>query len=69
MNAREEKIEGPFQNTIDWVFDRSPGFWGLKCSLMDWAERNDKLYWINGVPGSGKSTVRTQRRVCETRSA
>ncbi|KAI1778565.1 hypothetical protein F4818DRAFT_304526 [Hypoxylon cercidicola] len=48
---RLEEIEEKFRNTFDWVYDRpEPGF-------TRWLERGTGLFWINGKPGSGKSTL------------
>lgn len=48
---RLEEIEEKFQNTFDWIYDRpEPGF-------SQWLRKGTGLFWINGKPGSGKSTL------------
>jgi hypothetical protein len=49
LNFRLEQIEDPFQDTFRWIFDL-PLF-------TDWLQRGSGLFWINGKPGSGKSTL------------
>ena len=57
---REERILRPHSNTFEWIFktrnDCSP--W---TSLPDWVDSDSKIYWISGKPGSGKSTVSTNK--------
>lgn len=51
QDRRLEQIEDKFRNTFDWIYDRTePGF-------SDWLQRGTGLFWINGKPGSGKSTL------------
>ncbi|KAL5592635.1 hypothetical protein FOBRF1_013661 [Fusarium oxysporum] len=39
------------KSTFDWIFDRpGPGF-------VDWLQKGDGVFWINGKAGSGKSTL------------
>ncbi|KAK9413454.1 putative NACHT domain-containing protein [Seiridium unicorne] len=48
---RLEQIEDKFRNTFDWVYDpQEPGF-------NRWLQKGAGLFWINGKPGSGKSTL------------
>ena len=50
--TRFEDIEAAYYKTYNWLFDHKVGF-------EDWLEGKDKsnIYWIQGKPGSGKSTV------------
>ncbi|KAI1477553.1 hypothetical protein F4774DRAFT_388654 [Daldinia eschscholtzii] len=51
---RDRRLEGialNFQNTFDWVFNH-PG-----CKFVDWLQHGQGAFWINGSPGSGKSTL------------
>lgn len=50
-DLRLEEIEEKFRNTFDWIYDRpEPRF-------TQWLEKGTGLFWINGKPGSGKSTL------------
>ena len=44
-------VVGARKTTFDWIFDRpGPGF-------VDWLEKGNGIFWINGKAGSGKSTL------------
>ena len=49
---RFENIEPAYYKTYNWLFDHQVGF-------EDWLEgkNSSNMYWIQGKPGSGKSTV------------
>ncbi|KAK1238167.1 hypothetical protein MKX08_002746 [Trichoderma sp. CBMAI-0020] len=49
LDARITEIEDPFQSTFKWIFD-------LKL-FTHWLQEGSGLFWINGKPGSGKSTL------------
>ncbi|CAH0028864.1 unnamed protein product [Clonostachys rhizophaga] len=49
LDFRAEQIEDPFQNTFKWVFDTT--------SFSNWLQEGTGLFWVNGKPGSGKSTL------------
>ncbi|EAQ88998.1 hypothetical protein CHGG_05617 [Chaetomium globosum CBS 148.51] len=49
LDFRIDQIDDPFENTFKWVFD-VPSFSG-------WLQEGSELFWINGKPGSGKSTI------------
>lgn len=69
MNERRNLIVESHSDTFRWIFDES----GLDVSparkkskhehsrtwssFVDWLQSSKKLYWINGKPGSGKSTL------------
>ena len=50
--TRFEDIEPAYSTTYNWLFDHQVGF-------EDWLEGKNKsnTYWIQGKPGSGKSTL------------
>lgn len=50
--TRFEDIEPAYYKTYNWLFDHQVGF-------EDWLEGKNpsNIYWIQGKPGSGKSTV------------
>lgn len=49
LHTRVDQIEDPYENTFSWIFEL-PSF----CS---WLQDGSGLFWINGKPGSGKSTL------------
>jgi hypothetical protein len=55
MNARKNRITEANEKTLNWIFDTSvAGPWD---SFSQWLESDERIYWINGKPGSGKSTL------------
>lgn len=54
INLRQNEISEPQSRTFGWVFeDETCDRWD---SLSAWLKHGQKLYWINGKAGSGKST-------------
>ncbi|KAI1418315.1 hypothetical protein F5Y13DRAFT_176432 [Hypoxylon sp. FL1857] len=50
-DRRVTEVEDKFGHTFDWVYDKpEPGF-------TQWLRSGHPLFWINGKPGSGKSTL------------
>jgi hypothetical protein len=49
LELRIDQIEEPFQNTFKFIFDLHV--------LSGWIQEESGLFWINGKPGSGKSTL------------
>ncbi|KAL7920620.1 hypothetical protein ACQKWADRAFT_298002 [Trichoderma austrokoningii] len=49
LNHRISQIEDAFQNTFKWIFDLD--------LFTRWLREGSGLFWINGKPGSGKSTL------------
>jgi hypothetical protein len=70
MNSREETIHKSHEDTFDWVLDYAhsdaadpePGDETDNASFCRWLHGNDKLFWICGKAGSGKSTL--MRKIC-----
>ncbi|KAK0624204.1 hypothetical protein B0T14DRAFT_193976 [Immersiella caudata] len=56
MHARISTVKEPYPKTFAWIFDDSiPGRWH---SFSSWLRSDqDRLYWISGKAGSGKSTL------------
>ena len=55
MKDREGRVLEAHQSTFRWLFkDSNSDKW---TSFKDWLESDDKLYWITGKAGSGKSTL------------
>ena len=57
MTKRQEEVYDPYPSTFEWMVEpqsspKKPG-----SDFLDWLETPGGLYWINGKPGSGKSTV------------
>ncbi|KAN0089015.1 hypothetical protein V8E51_019275 [Hyaloscypha variabilis] len=65
MNARRNHVSDSHESTFQWIFDDSMELhWkfgeGVKRpwdSFMEWLKSDQRLYWINGKAGSGKSTL------------
>ena len=62
INAREEHIEQEFDGFEDsntWVFSDhlKPDLDRKWDNFPEWLRSGSGIYWINGVPGSGKSTL------------
>ena len=49
LNQRIRLIEGQYKGTMEWIFEYVP--------FTDWLQTDQGLFWINGKPGSGKSTL------------
>ncbi|KAL8976549.1 MAG: hypothetical protein Q9205_007460, partial [Flavoplaca limonia] len=55
IHIRMNDIADSHSQTLHWMFeDDATRPWDSFCS---WLQGNDRLYWINGKPGSGKSTL------------
>lgn len=57
MYSRQEKIPDAFKGTFDWIFDCRPEATRPWSNFSKGLEVDDGTYFINGKPGSGKSTV------------
>ncbi|KAI1440544.1 hypothetical protein F5Y02DRAFT_402664 [Annulohypoxylon stygium] len=54
VTARDDRIQGiepHFRDTFDWIFNHS------ECGFLHWLQYGKGAFWINGSPGSGKSTL------------
>ncbi|KAI1112416.1 hypothetical protein F5Y14DRAFT_272241 [Nemania sp. NC0429] len=55
IDRRHELIHNAHEETFQWTFDaeerESP------ATFSDWLTSDNKVYWISGKPGSGKSTL------------
>lgn len=57
MTLRHEAIEEAHRRTFEWIF-RDPKEEGKPWhNFSQWLESGSGVYWINGKPGSGKSTL------------
>ncbi|KAF7552591.1 hypothetical protein G7Z17_g4200 [Cylindrodendrum hubeiense] len=53
LTVREKQIDKAHDRTLSWLFkDKSDG-----PGLVPWLAQGSGLYWIQGLPGSGKSTA------------
>ena len=50
-SQRYERITEAHQNTFDWIFEKP------ELGLVSWLRKGTGIYWIQGKPGSGKSTL------------
>ncbi|KAF6799460.1 nb-arc and ankyrin domain protein [Colletotrichum sojae] len=53
MSAREKQIEVAHSETLSWLLKPAPSGPGL----LSWLSSGEGIYWIQGLPGSGKSTA------------
>ncbi|KAI1475154.1 hypothetical protein F4774DRAFT_303114 [Daldinia eschscholtzii] len=58
-DRRVEEIEDKFEDTFDWIYDQPDS------GFSEWLQNGDGLFWINGKPGSGKSTL--MKFICRDR--
>ncbi|KAI0466703.1 hypothetical protein F4859DRAFT_496404 [Xylaria cf. heliscus] len=49
-DSRLETIDNQFSRTFQWVFDED-------SAIAKWIKEGTGMFWINGKPGSGKSTL------------
>ncbi|KAL9628126.1 MAG: hypothetical protein Q9204_006093, partial [Flavoplaca sp. TL-2023a] len=55
IHTRMNDIADSHSQTLHWMFeDDTTRPWDSFCN---WLQGNDRLYWVNGKPGSGKSTL------------
>jgi len=63
MTDRHEGIAQPYPNTFEWLFAKNSGEVGVGTAVRDleflpWLlSRDADIFWITGVPASGKSTL------------
>ncbi|KAI0188869.1 hypothetical protein EV127DRAFT_433207 [Xylaria flabelliformis] len=50
-DQRLREVEERFQNTFDWIYHLK------ETQFSRWLQSGTGLFWINGKPGSGKSTL------------
>ena len=48
---RFQEIEEAYKATFDWIFEKP------ELEFCAWLQNGTGIYWINGKPGSGKSTL------------
>jgi hypothetical protein len=49
LNLRLDSIDENFETTFEWVFEHD--------EFVTWLSKGNGVFWINGKPGSGKSTL------------
>lgn len=57
INEREVRIERAYEKTFQWIFKNNTPQQKRWSNFKDWLESDEKLYWITGKAGSGKSTL------------
>jgi len=60
MDDREEEITAAHKATFNWILNYNENTDDMKSNnLISWLrdDHRQKVYWINGKPGSGKSTL------------
>ena len=53
---RESALPEAHEGTFEWIFDEIPKFSPFP-NFLDWLQRGNGVFWINGKAGSGKSTL------------
>ncbi|KAL9084973.1 MAG: hypothetical protein Q9159_004939 [Coniocarpon cinnabarinum] len=56
MGARREEVRPAHERTFQWIFSTERDQ-KQRDSFSDWLKRDESIYWINGKPRSGKSTL------------
>lgn len=57
IHARQEQIPAAYEDTYDWIFRDSVADDRPWADFTRWLEHGQDIYWINGKPGAGKSTL------------
>lgn len=57
ITARQRKIPDAHATTFKWVYQNDLPKSGPKIGFVDWLQAEDGIFWIQGKPGSGKSTL------------
>ena len=57
MPSRYEKVASAHANTFEWIFWATTDLPTNIKSFTEWLCSEQKLYWITGKAGSGKSTL------------
>lgn len=52
IDDRREQVHQVHQNTFRWIFEK-----GNETGFAEWLSSGDDIFWINGKPASGKSTL------------
>ncbi|ESA43457.1 uncharacterized protein NCU08537 [Neurospora crassa OR74A] len=55
LNSRRDHVSESHEKTLGWIFSsKKHGKWD---SFVEWLGSSERIYWIEGKPGSGKSTL------------
>lgn len=57
MFDREAALDEAHPDTLEWIFKNTSSDTDRWCNFSQWLGSEDKLYWITGKMGSGKSTL------------
>lgn len=57
MFDREAGLDEAHPDTLEWIFKNTSSDTHRWCNFSQWLGSEDKLYWITGKMGSGKSTL------------
>jgi hypothetical protein len=52
LQERHSEIRTAHKETFEWIFNEASS-----VNLASWLKSDDDIYWIEGKPGSGKSTL------------
>ncbi|EGO58435.1 hypothetical protein NEUTE1DRAFT_101267 [Neurospora tetrasperma FGSC 2508] len=55
LNSRRDHVSESHEKTLGWIFSSEKhGKWD---NFVEWLGSSERIYWIEGKPGSGKSTL------------
>ncbi|KAK5678173.1 hypothetical protein LTS10_009343 [Elasticomyces elasticus] len=62
IDQRRNEVKTACPNTLEWIFEEEPSDYGSQfrrpwASFASWLRSKDRMYWISGKAGSGKSTL------------
>ncbi len=57
MFNKDNTMPDAYEKTYEWIFDLPEKHGGKWSDFGAWLEGNKDIYWINGKPGAGKSTL------------
>ena len=57
MMGKEQLMEGAYKSTFQWIFSKSQDSDTKWSDFGEWLSSSHGIYWIEGKPGSGKSTL------------
>ncbi|KAI1773269.1 hypothetical protein F4818DRAFT_423753 [Hypoxylon cercidicola] len=57
MDIREADIDDAHRDTFQWIVEPDPIGCHKRSPFIDWLESEQRIFWLSGKPGSGKSTL------------
>lgn len=57
ITARQRKIPDAHARTFMWIYERELPGGSTRIDFVDWLKTEEGVFWVQGKPGSGKSTL------------